>query len=92
MPTELQFVSRNAVCIENVCNLVPNVYRVHERPEGIEVVLSHVPGDPWIPVLASADPAMCDRSVSTRAPYGGFFGPVFDPFQPIGRRIFGDDL
>lgn len=92
VPTELQFVSRNAVCIENVCNLVPNVYRVHERPEGIEVVLSHVPGDPWIPVLASADPAMCDRSVSTRAPYGGFFGPVFDPFQPIGRRIFGDDL
>ncbi len=90
VPTQFQFLPRNAACIEQVCNIVPNVHRVHERPEGFEVVLSHDPGDPWIRLLRSE--GLCDRSVSTRAPYGGFFGPVFDPFQPLGRRIFGDDL
>lgn len=91
IPEAFRFAPRNAVCVDRVCSIVPNVHRVHERPEGLEVVLVDDPLDPWQNLLSTEPSDFCDRASSDRAAYGGFFGTVFDPIQPPGRRIFGDE-
>ena len=91
VPAAFRFSPRNAACIDHECAIVPNVHRVHERPEGLEVVLADDPIDPWQEFLSMEAPELCDRASSDHDAYGGFFGTVFDPIQPPGRRIFGDE-
>jgi hypothetical protein len=105
-----EILARNLVCVPastsqgGACAFVPNVHRVYERPDGIELVLSewdanedtlHAadPGyygeaDPFYPLLASAD--ACVRDELYVPARIGYLGPVReDPFPGLPAP-FGD--
>jgi hypothetical protein len=77
---------------------VPNFHRVHERPEGIEIVLSDWSRDEQLLGRGTADPpvdllevaGVCDRSAALPSPVVGYLGSVFE-VPPVGTPLpFGD--
>lgn len=96
---------RNFVCVPSTerreggaCAFVPNFHRVHERPEGIEIVLSDWSRDEQLLGRGTADPlvdllevaGVCDRSAALPSPVVGYLGSVFE-VPPVGTPLpFGD--
>ncbi len=97
---------RNFTCLPSdehddggACAFVPNFYRAHERPEGIEIVVSEWSADEELLGRGVADPLVdflavagaCDRTTPRPSPRVGYSGAVFE-VPPLGTPLpFGDE-